>query len=346
MSTQQSKPTRAPQDAPPKNKPLRFEDMSPDYQDMVEQAVQRYEKQSVTFSVEGQSITLTMAIIRACFANKTKKGFKPTDKELWLFMKLCEHRRLDPFTGDAFLVGYDSEDGPKFNLIVSHQAVMKRAERTGKKVGFRSGVVVKHKSTGEMEDVRGDIWDPEKTDLVGAWCEVHRSDYKLPVYDRIDLRNYRGFTPVWKNNASMMLVKCAEVAAHRLAFPLEIGGLYTADELDKPQDKTSAPEPKQSAINKIKNQVIQAPEPESDERETNDFPPDIAAQVAAGVQQLKVDSFEAIRAAISADEVSGIVAQTRQEIETLGRNAGLDVTKVLEEVYDFGDQQLEILSKN
>lgn len=73
-------------------------------------------------------IKLSISIIERQIATPTKSGKKPTQKEMMDFLMLCRARKLNPFEGDAYLIGYDSRDGAKFNLITSHQALLKRAE--------------------------------------------------------------------------------------------------------------------------------------------------------------------------------------------------------------------------
>merc|ERR1711991_914366 len=58
------------------------------------------------------------------------------------FLMLCRARKLNPFEGDAYLVGYDSKDGAKFSLITSHQALLKRAELCQQFDGMESGLIL------------------------------------------------------------------------------------------------------------------------------------------------------------------------------------------------------------
>jgi hypothetical protein len=72
-------------------------------------------------------IKLTIAIIKNLVAVKTKSGKTCSDQDAIKFMMMCQARRLNPFEGDAFLIGYDAKDALRSH-ITAHQAFLKRAE--------------------------------------------------------------------------------------------------------------------------------------------------------------------------------------------------------------------------
>lgn len=190
-------------------------------------------RQTVTWKTPDatEAIELSIDSVRKLFATPTKSGKLPSDRECWLFLQMCKARGLNPYLGDAYLVGYDEGSGAKFNLITAHQALMKRAEASGKKTGMESGVIVQDKKTGEVTETAGDFFLEETHKLVGAWCKVYRSDYEKPVYDRVKLSTYDKGYSRWKADPAGMIVKVAEASVHRLAFPAEVGGLYVSEEM-------------------------------------------------------------------------------------------------------------------
>ena len=103
------------------------------------------EKGLTTFVPLGASdeIKLTVAMVRQFVAVPTKSKKEASDIDCIKFIALCKARRLNPFEGDAYLIGYDSQDGPKFNLITAHQAFLKRAEQSPDYDGMTSGLIVK-----------------------------------------------------------------------------------------------------------------------------------------------------------------------------------------------------------
>ena len=82
---------------------------------------QRLLKLRAKFTPVGETapIELNGATVRSYIAKPTKKGCLPSEQDIAMFVKLCEARGLNPWVGDAFLVGYDSQSGPTFSLITS-----------------------------------------------------------------------------------------------------------------------------------------------------------------------------------------------------------------------------------
>src|SRR5947207_3396765 len=59
-----------------------------------------------------ERIKLSIKIVRDIIAVPTKTGKLPTDKDCIKFMMLARARHLNPFEGDAFMLGYDTQNGP------------------------------------------------------------------------------------------------------------------------------------------------------------------------------------------------------------------------------------------
>lgn len=196
---------------------------------------------SWTVAETGEELSLSITHVRKLFANPTKSGKLPSDRDCWLFLQLCRARGLNPYVGDAFLVGYDEGDTAKFSLITAHQALLKRADATGKKTGMESGVIVVDKTSGEDRELHGDFYLEDKQTLVGGWAKVYRSDWEHPAYERVALRTFNKGYSRWKADPAGMIVKCAEASAHRLAFPREAGGLYVREEIDTMAPGDEAP---------------------------------------------------------------------------------------------------------
>ena len=95
-----------------------------------------------------------------------------------------------------------------------------------------------------------DVW-LKKDPPAAARAAVLRSDFAKPLevtvrYEAFVVRKKDG-TPagLWATMPDHMLAKCAESAALRKAFPQELSGLYTAEEMDQAD---SAPQPAQKAV--------------------------------------------------------------------------------------------------
>src|SRR5438477_1143011 len=98
-------------------------------EDPMSNAIQKAEERSVEFTPHGSQdkIKLTVGMVQRMVAVPTKSGRTCSERDAFKFIMLCRARRLDPFQGDAFLIGFDAKDGPQFSLITAHQAFLKRA---------------------------------------------------------------------------------------------------------------------------------------------------------------------------------------------------------------------------
>lgn len=186
------------------------------------------EMEYVPFAAESP-IKLSINIVREFIAVRTKSGATPDDTQIIKFMMLCKARRLNPFEGDAYLVGYDTKDGPQYSLITAHQAFLKRAEVNPEYDGMESGVMVMTQD-GAIIDREGDFFlDDER--LVGAWARVYFKKRSHPMVKRLSLKAFQKPYGVWRDNPAGMIVKCAEADALRSSFPTMLGSLYLEDEI-------------------------------------------------------------------------------------------------------------------
>lgn len=187
-----------------------------------------------------ENIKLTIPMVRQWLTKPTRNGQQASDGDVLRFMMLCKARQLNPWEGDAFLVGYDGKAGPEFNLITAHQAFLKRAELNPAFDGMRSGVIVTN-SQGEVLETEGDFVMNGHT-LVGGWCDVHRKDQTWPRKARLKLATFDKQRSLWNTNAAGMIVKCAESDALRSAFPNTLAGLYHDAEM-RPLAETASEKP-------------------------------------------------------------------------------------------------------
>ena len=187
---------------------------------------------TITYTPVGESeaITLTIERVKEFLCIPTRSGILPTNPQVMKYMMLCKAQSLNPWVNDAYLVGYDSKDGPSFSLIVSHQALLKRAECSPEYDGIESGVIVK---VGQdvIERPGKMLYDGEK--LLGGWARVHRNDRKIATYDSVNFKTYNTGRSRWAADPEGMIVKVAEAAALRKTFPSTLAAMYCAEEMER-----------------------------------------------------------------------------------------------------------------
>jgi phage recombination protein Bet len=200
------------------------------------------EKSIVEFAPYGtqDKITLSIEIVKRLIAVKTKSGKTASDEDAFKFMLMCQARRLNPFEGDAFLVGYDGAHGASFSLITSHQAFLKRAELHPEFDGMDSGTIVLR--DGKVTELIGD-WHMPNDKILGGWAIVHFKNRKHPMQKRVRLERFNKGYGIWRDDPAGMVVKCAEADALRSSFPTMLGGMFTQEEMGAPAQTADIPKP-------------------------------------------------------------------------------------------------------
>lgn len=177
---------------------------------------------------ETDEIELTYGQVLSFISARTKSGKTASEADIIKFMMLCKARGLNPWVGDAYLVGYDATNGPEFSLITSVSALMKRAEANPAFDGIESGVVVAVDRV--ITERQGDLVLAGER-LVGSWAKCYRKDRRVPFYDALNLSTYDKGYSQWKKDQSGMIVKCAEASVLRKAFPSQLSALYISQEM-------------------------------------------------------------------------------------------------------------------
>jgi phage recombination protein Bet len=191
----------------------------------------------VPFGAEDK-IKLSVDMVKNLIAVKTKTGKTCSDNDAIKFIAMCLARKLNPFEGDAFLIGYDGKDGPVFSLITAHQAFLKRAELHPEYNGMKSGVIVKRIEI--VLDLEGDFY-LEGDEILGGWATVFFKTRDHPMHKRIRLQRFKKNYGIWMEDPGGMIVKCAEADALRSSFPTMLGGLYLREEVHPAEPKVSTP---------------------------------------------------------------------------------------------------------
>lgn len=208
------------------------------------------------FSTDTGEITLSNQIVRQYLTNGNGQV---SDQECMMFIALCKGQKLNPFLKEAYLIKYGNSQPA--TMVVSKDVYQKRAENNPQYDGKKSGIIVL--SDGCIEYRDGTFYLPDEQ-LVGGWCEVYRKDRSHSERVEVSFDEYVGRTKdgeingQWSKKPATMIRKVAIAQALREAFPTDLNGMFTAEEMNVSDSFETEPVIDQPIIETIQqSEVIQ-----------------------------------------------------------------------------------------
>jgi phage recombination protein Bet len=212
-----------------------------------------------------------------------------TPAELAMFIEFAKGTGLNPFKKEIWFI--KGNDG-RIQMMTGINGFWTLANSFAEFDGAEGGLI----------DTEGNwVKSVPNGNFIGAWCRVYRKDRRIAMEGEAMLADYSKAFGLWKTAPRIMIRKVAESIALRKAFPQQLNGLYTAEEM---------PESYQ-----VKAEVVQ-----------------VAAEVEDKHLAAKANGYARETVDIDTGEVKPIKAQvTFYDIRTLEGAAAVKSRKYLEE---------------
>ena len=171
--------------------------------------------------------------------------------DLAVFFHQAQKTGLDPFARQIYMI----ERGGRYGIQTSIDGLRIVAQRSGEYAG-QSGPFW----CGE-DGKWVDVW-LAKTPPLAAKVGVYRQGFPEALYAVARWDSYAvPNNPIWRKMPDLMLAKCAEALALRKAFPNDLSGIYTDDEMSQVDTVVISEEPKVKPQKVELKAVANTPEP-------------------------------------------------------------------------------------
>lgn len=157
------------------------------------------------------------------YMTKANQNAGPRVGDLLNFMYQINRTNLDPMSRQIYAVYRQG--------MMSVQTSIDGFRLVAARSGFYGG---SDDTTFEPES-----GTPSKATQVVYLLNPHSFE-RMPVVASARMSEYRAGGPMWTSKPFLMLGKCAEALALRKAFPQELSGLYTTDEMDQAENRPAA----------------------------------------------------------------------------------------------------------
>lgn len=152
--------------------------------------------------------------------------------DLQVFFHQSQRTGLDPFARQIYMI----ERGGRYTIQTSIDGFRIVAQRSG---NYGGQTMAEWCGT---DGVWKDIW-LESTPPVAARIGVYYKGSDKATYASAKWDSYANpSSPIWKKMPDLMLAKCAEALALRKAFPNDLSGVYTTEEMNQADAVEKKPE--------------------------------------------------------------------------------------------------------
>lgn len=195
---------------------------------------------------------------------------KASNADLAVFFHQCQRTGLDPFARQLYMIERQGKQTIQTGIDGFRLVARRAVDKAGETLGYSDTLWC-----GE-DGVWRDVW-LSSAPPAAVKSTVLRQGQPFPAIalfsEYAATKRDGSLTQMWQTKPALMLAKCAEALALRKAFPQDLSGLYTSDEMGQANNpRQVAPKPAT-----IRDAIKQAPEevPENVDPETGEVWPEV-----------------------------------------------------------------------
>lgn len=156
------------------------------------------------------------------------------------FLQHCARTGLDPIARQIYSIARKSRGQLKWQIQISIDGARLVAERSGQYEGQTTPEFTADGITWTQ------VWlssEPPKAARVGVYRRGFRDAlYAVALWDAYVQTKFNGdVSDMWAKMGPLMLAKCAEMLALRKAFPQDLSGLYSSEEMAQAETPATTP---------------------------------------------------------------------------------------------------------
>ncbi len=197
---------------------------------------------------DSKTLAMMETVRKTVFSNAT-------DPELALFFHRCNVVGVNPLDGLIHPTKYQQKDGTsKVTFISSINLLRSKSDETGLYDGMDEpeyGDEIEQEYQEDVYENGKKVGNETKIIMVPEWASVkiYRKDIGRPFVAKARWKEYypgqlKGHQ--WRMRPYLMLAKCAEALARRLAFPDKLNQLYTEEEMVRATEELAGVETRTS----------------------------------------------------------------------------------------------------
>lgn len=187
--------------------------------------------------------------------------------DLAVFFHHVRRTGLDPFSRQVYMLSRWTKNGPKATIQTAIDGFRLIARRAADKAGetLSYADTLWSAPDGQWRDT----W-PFREPPAAAKVTVYRNGQPFPAVAHFT--EYAGtdrdgkLTQMWATKGALMLAKCAEALALRKAYPLDLSGLYTADEMGQADNGAEPQQARVQQVQQARAEQVQQVQPEQAEQ--------------------------------------------------------------------------------